>query len=210
MVRSILKWSQNDNLPNIATLSGLPAFINGNADPLNAYAQTVSVINHPDIVIHTPNAVTHSKVPTLAPQLPMPITPNGSAPETAFLPTPITCKPPISPVSKTCSTVQYTLTLKTNVAMPMLWCNLILPKPPFVMTITAIPMISLIPIRVNVNTYPYHCPIATTITPLLPMSITPMTANANTLPPDMCCCPTLLALTPMRKTTCLKLFTISR
>ncbi len=62
-------WPQNDNLPNTATLSGLPAFVNGNGNPLNAYAQTVSVIIPPDIVIHTPNAVTHCQSANLSASL---------------------------------------------------------------------------------------------------------------------------------------------
>ncbi|OWY26106.1 hypothetical protein BVG80_00510, partial [Sphingobacteriales bacterium TSM_CSM] len=47
-------WPQNGNLPNSATLSGLPGFVNGNGNPLTAYAETVSVVNSPHIFITTP------------------------------------------------------------------------------------------------------------------------------------------------------------
>ncbi len=52
-------WSQNGVLSNSATLSGLPAFVNGNGLPITASAQDITVINTPTVLVNSPVTYTN-------------------------------------------------------------------------------------------------------------------------------------------------------
>ncbi len=59
-------WSQNGVLSNSATLSGFPAFVNGNGLPISAYVEDITVQNSPHIFINSPITYTNCVVAQLS------------------------------------------------------------------------------------------------------------------------------------------------